>query len=219
MSVATHLGIDLAEYDARIRTFIPDYELMLDAAASAVPAGAGTIVDLGVGTGALGARCLARARRAHLVGVDVDTGMLDVAARRLGKRATLVAGSFLRAPLPPCDAAVASFALHHVRTRRLKATLYSRLRKAIRRGGRLIVIDCQPARNAKLARAQMDAWRAHLRRSYTPQQANRFLRAWGKEDVYVPLDDELALMQAAGFRTEVLWRRGAFAVIVAIDRR
>jgi hypothetical protein len=26
MGVATHLGIKLGEYDARIRTFIPDYE-------------------------------------------------------------------------------------------------------------------------------------------------------------------------------------------------
>ena len=53
MSVATHLGIDLAEYDARIRSFIPDYEEMLAVAAAAVPAQARTIVDLGIGTGAL----------------------------------------------------------------------------------------------------------------------------------------------------------------------
>jgi hypothetical protein len=28
MGVATHLGIDLCEYDARIRTFVPDYDQM-----------------------------------------------------------------------------------------------------------------------------------------------------------------------------------------------
>ena len=33
MGVASHLGIQLTEYDRRIRTFIPDYEEMLDAAA------------------------------------------------------------------------------------------------------------------------------------------------------------------------------------------
>ena len=32
MSVATHLGIKLTEYDSRIRIFIPHYEEMLDVA-------------------------------------------------------------------------------------------------------------------------------------------------------------------------------------------
>ena len=36
MGVASHLGIQLDEYDARIRTFIPRYERMLDVAADAV---------------------------------------------------------------------------------------------------------------------------------------------------------------------------------------
>ena len=38
MGVATHLGIKLSEYDARIRTFIPDYEEMLGVAAEVIPA-------------------------------------------------------------------------------------------------------------------------------------------------------------------------------------
>ena len=42
MSVATHLGIDLGEYDARIRTFIPHYEEMLDVAAGSL---AGCVAD------------------------------------------------------------------------------------------------------------------------------------------------------------------------------
>ncbi|HEY5161617.1 MAG TPA: hypothetical protein VII81_01280, partial [Terriglobales bacterium] len=64
MDVAAHLGIDIVEYDERIRTFIPDYEEMLDVAAEAIPASARTIVDLGTGTGALAARCVERASRA-----------------------------------------------------------------------------------------------------------------------------------------------------------
>jgi hypothetical protein len=37
MSVASHLGINLAEYDRKIQSFIPDYKTMLDVAAAAVP--------------------------------------------------------------------------------------------------------------------------------------------------------------------------------------
>ncbi len=215
MGVATHLGIKLTEYDSRIRTFIPHYEEMLDVAAAAIPPGARTIVDLGIGTGALSARCLKTARQARIVGIDVDPEILALAKRRLGDRATFTGGSFLRAPLPTCDAVVASFALHHVRTRRAKAALYRRIRAALRPGGLFISVDCQPAIDAPVRRAQFDEWLTHLRRAYRPARAKALIEAWSREDVYVPLDAEIALMRAGGFRVDLLWRRGAFAVMRA----
>ena len=80
MSVAAHLGIRLSEYDARIRTFIPDYDRMLDVAAAAIPRNTRTIVDLGIGTGALASRCLRRAPGARVVGVDADADILALAS-------------------------------------------------------------------------------------------------------------------------------------------
>ena len=41
------------------------------------------------------------------------------------------------------------------------------------------------------------------------------LRAWSKEDTYVPLEDEIELLERAGFRVQVVWRRGSFAVLRA----
>ena len=73
----------------------------------------------------------------------------------------------------------------------------------------------QPARDQGVRRAQFTEWLAHLQRAYTAAQAKGFLRAWSHEDVYQPLDRETALMQSAGFEVELLWRRGAFAVIRA----
>jgi hypothetical protein len=49
--------------------------------------------------------------------------------------------------------------------------------------------------------------------SYTPAEADKYLAAWSREDVYVPLDAEIALMRKAGFTVEVLWRKDAFAVL------
>ena len=122
MGVASHLGIELNEYDSRIRTFIPHYEEMLDVAAAAVPARARTIVDLGIGTGALSARCLRTAPPARTIGIDVDPDILALARSPAWRpRRRFTTGSFLRAPLPHCDAVVASFALHHVRTRARKS--------------------------------------------------------------------------------------------------
>jgi tRNA (cmo5U34)-methyltransferase len=215
MGVASHLGIKLTEYDSRIRTFIPRYEEMLDAAAGAIPPRARTIVDLGIGTGALSARCLMRATHAKAVGIDVDPEILALARRRLGDRATFTTGSFLRAPLPACDALVASFSLHHVRTRAAKASLYRRIRAALRPGGVFLIVDSQPATDAAVRRAQLDEWLAHLRCSYTAAQAKGIFTSWSHEDVYVPLDAEIALLRESGFRVELLWRRGAFAVLRA----
>ena len=221
MGVAAHLGIDLADYDARIRTFIPGYAALLAAGADAVPRGARTIVDLGTGTGALAARCLRRAPRASLVGIDADPGMLSIAARRLASaarpsaRTAFVAGNFLRLPIPPCDTIVASFALHHVRTRAAKARLYARLRSALGRRGVLVSVDCHPSADRAAARAERDAWLAHLRRTYSRREAEGLLDAWSKEDVYVPIESEIQMLERVGFQVQVVRRRESFAVLRA----
>jgi trans-aconitate methyltransferase len=215
-SVARHLGIDLREYDSRIQSFIPGYDAMLDAAAAALRGDERVIVDLGVGTGALAARCLRRSPHARLVGIDRDQGMLRAAAGRLGDRATLRCESFMRAEMPRCDAFAASLALHHVRTRAAKRRLYERLRLALRPRGRLLIADCCPAADAATAAKQREAWRAHLRRSYTARETAAYFAAWADEDVYVPLADELRLLGDADFRPEVVWREGPFAVVAAM---
>ena len=213
MSVATHLGIDLAEYDAKIRTFIPHYEEMLDIAASAIDPKSQVIVELGIGTGALSARCLRTAPHARVVGMDADAEILKAAARRLPSNAKFICSSFLRAEIPECDAVVASFALHHVRTRRSKAALYARIAKALGAGGRVVTVDCQPGSNVTVARRQREAWKNHLMQSYSEKEAMDYLEAWSDEDVYVPLDSEMELMQRAALTVEVLWRKDAFAVL------
>jgi trans-aconitate methyltransferase len=213
MSVATHLGIDLAEYDARIRTFIPHYEEMLDGAASLIDPKSRTIVDLGIGTGALAARCLHRAPKAKIIGIDGDAEVLKAAARRLPDSAAFICSTFQRSDIPACDAVVASFALHHVRTRAAKARLYTRMSAALRKGGQIVTVDCHPASDIASARQQREAWKAHLIESYSTKEAESYLQAWAREDMYVPLAAEMELMKGVGLAAEVLWRKGAFAVL------
>ena len=219
MAVSTHLNINLGDYDARIRTFIPHYEEMLEAAVAALPAAGRPIeavVDLGTGTGALAHRVAKAVTRARLVGIDEDEGMLALAARRLPRaRTTLVFDSFLRAPLPRCDAVTASFSLHHIEHHRAKRALYRRIKAALRPGGVLISADCHPATHGPLAATGRALWRDHLAASYGRRKAEGFLRAWSHEDFYVPLAAELSLMRGAGLTPEVTWRRDSFAVIVA----
>jgi tRNA (cmo5U34)-methyltransferase len=217
--VATHLGIELSEYDERIRTFIPAYDEMLDALAAAVadtvtgrrPA----IVDLGIGTGSVAARCLAVKPGARVIGIDEDDGMLAFARARLGVRPSFIVGSYEDVALPRCDAFVAALALHHVPTRARRLRLFRRCHRALRAGGVLISADCHPSSSPRLRAADRRNWLRHLEHTYTPRESRGYLAAWAKEDFYVPLDDEIDLAERAGFTVDVAARRHAFAVVVA----
>ena len=99
MGVASHLGIKLADYDRTIRTLIPHYEDLLDAAAQAVDTlgpRRPTVVDLGTGTGALASRILRVRPRARVFGIDEDPGMLAMAHKRMSRRLFTQIGNFER---------------------------------------------------------------------------------------------------------------------------
>lgn len=218
-SAAAHLGITLREYDRRIRTFIPHYQEMLSEAAAVVAASCRgrrpVLVDLGIGTGALAALCAAAVPGARIVGIDSDPDMLATARRRIGVRLKPIEGDIVEALVPPCDAIVASFALHHIRSRRVKADVYRKCARALRSGGVLVSADCCPAIDRSTAMRDREAWLAHLSRWYSSRASEAYLRAWSDEDTYQPLRVEMSLMESAGFAVEVCWRRDSFAVLAA----
>ncbi len=227
MSVAQHLKIKLTEYDKSIRTFIPNYEEMLDEVAKAASLVVGkrkpTILDLGIGTGALSARCLAVMPHADIHGIDEDSDILELARRRLSRkikgRLDLAHGSFLETPFPRCDAIVATIALHHIMSIKTKQRLYAKCFLALRTGGVLVSGDCFMPENARLDQSYMEKWEAHMRRSYPATEAKNFLKAWKKEDTYFPLNKEMQMLTAVGFQVEVVWRRPPFAVLMAWKKK
>jgi ubiquinone/menaquinone biosynthesis C-methylase UbiE len=221
MSVATHLAVSPAKYDARIRSLIPLYDELIAEVARALGHAARplrTIVDLGIGTGALARACLEHSPHARVWGIDADPGMMAIARTRLGRlsrRVTMTTGSFLDKALPSCDAMVASYSLHHIRTSRGKLAFYRRCYRALRPGGVLINGDCAPASTPRGFARDLDIWFAHLGKSFGGRaRGRRVYESWADEDVYVPLADEIRLMERAGFAIDVPWRRSPFAVIV-----
>jgi tRNA (cmo5U34)-methyltransferase len=219
MGAASHLGIDLRDYDTRIRTFIPGYEQLLEIASSVlaatVRARSPLLVDLGTGTGALAKRCLEAKPSAHLVGVDEDPGMLAAAAKRLRRQFTELPGNFETVELPSCAAVTACLALHHIPTPARRLRLFRRIHRALREDGVLIIADCYLSSDSRVRALDRALWIDHLRTNYTAREALGYLRAWAKQDFYAPLRDEIAHLERAGFSVDVPGRRGPFAVVVA----
>lgn len=222
MSVAEHLGIRTKDYDRQILTFIPHYADILAAAAGALEAldrPVRTLVDLGTGSGALAARCVKGRRGVRVVGIDSDAAMLGLARKRLGATLTPVVADFSVAPLPACDVVTASFSLHHLASPEAKRAVFRRAFAALRPGGLLVDADCMTNGDTRLSARDHDEWRRHLTASHGRAAAKAFLTAWAGADTYFTLDLETALLRDAGFAVDVVWRRGAFAVVAAAKPR
>ena len=211
--VLDHLGLAAREYDAAIRRYIPEYEQMI---ATVVGLVQGDIIDLGTGTGALAEAILDAKPVARVKLVDIDPAMLEGARARVarfGDRAELVHASF-DAELPPCDAVVASLALHHVPELDCKRALYRRVRDALRPGGCFIIADAtvhEQGRERALVYATWSAWMA--RHGIVQAEADALFAKWAGEDRYYPLATELRLLADAGFaQPECFWKYGPMTV-------
>lgn len=217
--VAGHLGVAADDYDRTIRTFIPNYELMLGTIvhwlADQVPAG-GFVVDLGAGTGALSAAILDALPDVRVQLVDVDPNMLEVA----GARCAAHDGRFelrharFEDPLPRCHAVVATLALHHVRTQDAKRELYRSIHAALEPDGLVVVGDVLTYADGPERGVMLQDWYAHMaQHGITAEEADGHFAQWAVEDVYMTLPDELALIADAGFpRPEIFWRDGLLSV-------
>ena len=218
-SVRRHLRIEIDAYDKAIRCFIPGYDAMLEVAARTFrEIGAGTVLDLGAGTGALSEAILSHAGPSMVELVDVDPEMLAQASTRLAgfkERVRVREASFLD-PLPSCDGVAASLALHHVHVLEDKRALFGRIHDALRPGGVFVNADATMPADPEEQRGVYDAWADFMEsRGIERAQAFRHFEEWADEDTYFPLEEEMAAMDAVGLDAECVWREGPIAVVVA----
>ena len=217
--VQAHLGVRPGEYDPIIRTFIPGYEEMLATVVRWLRGHlveGGLVVDLGAGTGALSHAILDAIPGARLELVDVDPAMLDAARDRLASHAGrygLRRATFAD-PLPPCDAVVASLALHHVVTLPEKRELYRRIHEALRPGGLLLVADAAVHEVGRARRRIFVEWSAFMQtQGITAAEAEDHFAQWASEDHYQPLVTELDALMRAGFPfPDCFWKQGPICV-------
>ena len=216
-SVRRHLRVEIDAYDETIRRFIPGYDAMLEVAArSLASVRPGLALDLGAGTGALAETLLLHGDAGTVELIDVDAEMLAQARLRLarfGARVRFRQTSFLGA-LPPCDAAAASLALHHIPSIEEKRAVYGRIRAALRPGGLFVNADAvMPAGQAEQA-AAYEAWAEHMVAcGIERSRAFEHFAEWADEDTYFPLEAELDALRSAGFDAECVWRQRSMAVV------
>ncbi|NNF11877.1 MAG: class I SAM-dependent methyltransferase [Gemmatimonadetes bacterium] len=218
-SVRRHLRLEIDDYDATIRRWIPGYEVMLSAAADAVAAiRPEHVVDLGAGTGGLSEALLERPEIGMVELLDVDDEMMARARARLerfGDRVRFTMRSY-DAPFEPCDAFTASLALHHIPTLEAKAALFARAFAALRPGGVLVNADCNMPADEEGRAPLYRHWADHqMSHGISEEVAYAHFTEWAGEDTYLPLDDEIAALRAIGFEAERVWNDGPIGVTVA----
>ena len=217
-SVRRHLRLAIDDYDETIRRFVPDYDAMLAAVVREfAPMRPGRVLDLGGGTGSLAHALLVHGEVGNIDLIDVDPEMLAQARIRLagfGTRVCLREMSFF-AELPPCDGVAASLALHHIATRNEKIDLYQRVYEVLRPGGLFVNADVTMPRAEPERQETYRLWIGHMMAcGINEERAWQHLAEWEDEDTYFPVEEELAALETAGFRSECVWRKGPMAVMV-----
>jgi tRNA (cmo5U34)-methyltransferase len=186
-------------YVERIREEVRGYDA-LQARVAAATAGvdAGTILELGVGTGETARRVLELHPDARLTGIDSSAEMLERAREALpADRVRDLAVSRLQDSLPagPFDLVVSALAVHHL-DGAAKADLFRRVAAVLRPGGRFVLGDVVvPDR---------------------PEDASTPLTPGF--DLPDRADEQLAWLDVAGFDARLLWSQGDLALLAG-DRR
>ena len=180
--------------------------------AKCLPTAEGTcVLDLGCGTGIELDEFFALNPTAKVTGIDLAEGMLDALQKKLhDKDITLINGSYFEVPFGESkfDAAVSVESLHHF-TKEEKIPLYSKLHRALRRGGYFILTDYFAPSEEK-----EDLYRRELLRLKKEQGLGD--AEFYHYDTPLTLEHETEALLAAGFaRVTVLKSWGATSAVRA----
>ncbi len=204
-------------YDAERRLLLPDFDAFYGAAIEAVgaPPRGGRVLDIGAGTGLFSAMLAARRPDLCLVLFDASPAMLAEAARRfaaLGIAAETCEGD-LAGPLPegPFDAAVSALAIHHL-AHAQQADLLARLAGRLAPGARFVEAEQVAEATEAAEAAAVRRWEAAVRAAGASEAVLEAARARMAHDRCATPERRLDWLARAGFRSELVWRRGRFAV-------
>ncbi|MCI4327627.1 MAG: class I SAM-dependent methyltransferase [Thermoplasmata archaeon] len=176
------------------------------------------VLELGVGTGTLAVRMLARFPHAELVGVDLSRRMIALGRtklRRFRDRVTLVQGDLAEFPdAEKYDAVVSSLAIHHLEDA-AKWKLFRKVRRSLAPGGYFGDADDHlpedPVFDSRFGQVAQE-----LNGRPTSQSLQRVWHEHEAFDHPCTLSEELRRLERAGFaHVDVPWRFFGQAVVWA----
>jgi tRNA (cmo5U34)-methyltransferase len=212
---------EAAGYDRTAADTMPGYDELHQTLLWGIPFSATRrfrVLELGVGTGTLTARLLARYPHAELVGIDLSRRMIArsrAKLRRYRDRVQLLLGDLSDFPTDSLyDTVVSSLAIHHLEDR-AKWTLYRKVRRALVPGGYFGDADDHlpedPVFDSRFAQVAQEL--------VGSAKAAALQRVWHEHEQFdhpCTLSDELAHLESAGFaHVDVPWRFFGQAVVWA----
>ncbi len=224
MSTAADYFREIApKYDAVALRGMPRYEEMLSQIVRYLPEGAGEVLELGCGTGALTYLLAERYPDARVTAVDAAREMIDLASERLrstgrsGDRVTFVVSLFeaLDLPLASYDLIASNMSLHHIVE---KGPYYRRLCEALRPAGFLVLGDELKGGLEQVQTLNSNAWLEFARQEghLSEQEITEIIAHEQEFDRYETLVDQVDMLRSAGFSAvDCVWRYLNYAVFVA----
>ena len=102
-------------YDKMIRQVCPDYDHCLDLIAKNIPPEAGSVLDLGCGTGNLAIAILKCRPGIRFYGIELQESLVQIARKKAESlNAEFIPADMIKAEWPTADCIVSSLALHNL---------------------------------------------------------------------------------------------------------
>jgi len=227
MIVSMSPNLTKAVFDATASTYdrdrsrlIPGYDTFYRWALDLIPPKAGTILDLGCGSGLFTVLIRSRFPHARIHAIDFSEPMLALARERLaslfGDAANIVfdQADYTTSPLPSdCCAIVSSLSIHHLDDPE-KQALFHRIHAALKPGGVFINADHTAGPTPALEDRYQSIWMSQIRAAGATEEQIAASLYRQQEDRRAPVEAQLAWMRAAGFSDVDCWyKENSFAVM------
>lgn len=212
--IKDHFEQEAAHFDKMFFRVVPYYEEAMEAIVAAFPfkkTAKPRIIDMGCGTGNLTKKIATAYPKAEIICLDMAENMLKMSKAKLSKypNITYWQGDIRDFDFKgKYDAIVSSLVMHHVE-KKGKLQFYKKLHKVLRPGGIFYNFDILTSGNKPVNDLLYDNWKDYMGHSgLSPAKYNEMIRRHKVEDRPVTFEEEMNLLQKAGFKhVDVLWRR------------
>jgi tRNA (cmo5U34)-methyltransferase len=209
-----------AGYDALRRRLVPDYDGFYGAVVEVLerlPGEVRRVLDLGAGTGLLGAEIVAAFPGVEVELLDASEPMLELAQRRLGDAVSAVHVADMSGSLPagPFDAVVSALAIHHLEHADTRA-LMARVHAALRPGGVFVNAEQVDAPTPELTAIYAQRWADDCRALGATEEEIAGARERMRHDRCTDVETQLGWLRDAGFAAaDCTYKSWRFAVLIA----